>query len=147
MELRPLPPYVTRPVLQQYLLRGPSCFAGVSRAADLERLDELVAKRGIEYTVHGGGAGAGAGSGKGRDEAPPVPRREDVVVEVVSSSGERRIGRVTYASRRDAERAKALFGGKRIVEGPAGVSERGVVWMEKGSEVARFRAGAAADRR
>ena len=132
MEVHRLPPYATDVVLKTYLLSGPSVFSSLSSAAHLDQLDALVRRGEFRPTA--------VQQQQQRAEAPPVSRRQQIVVEEKPGGrSARRWARVTYSTRADAERARALFDGKRLVEGPAGAGEATLVWMEQGNETARFR--------
>ncbi|GAA5890363.1 hypothetical protein JCM8208_002792 [Rhodotorula glutinis] len=130
MEVHRLPSYATDLVLKTYLLRGPSVFSTLPSATHLDQLEALV--RAGEFRA------APAQQLRQHDQPPPVPKRQQVFVEDKDSS-ERRWAAVTYKTRADAERARAMFNGKKLVEGPAGSGEQALVWMEQGSEIARFR--------
>ncbi|GAA5926718.1 hypothetical protein JCM3775_007019 [Rhodotorula graminis] len=134
VEVHLLPPYATENVLRMYLLRGPSVFESLPSAAQLDQLDALV--RGGEFRS----AAAQLQQQRQHDEPPPVPKRVQVVIdEKPGLAQDRRWAQVTYKTRADADRARAIFNGKRLVEGPAGMGEQGLMWIEQGSEIARFR--------
>ncbi|BGP44992.1 hypothetical protein JCM10450v2_000807 [Rhodotorula kratochvilovae] len=114
MELHRLPPYATPLVLRKWLLSGPGTFAHVA-AADLSRLADVSPAPPPPPLPAAGGTA---------DVVPPIVRRVELV------PGREGCARVVYTSRENAERARAMFNGRRVVEGPAGAGETGVVWLE-----------------
>ncbi|GJN91829.1 hypothetical protein Rhopal_004852-T1 [Rhodotorula paludigena] len=111
MELHNLPSWMTQPLLKHYLVHGPSTFSGLTRD-QVPHLEQLV------HEGHFDGR-------EGGDVLVPLMRR----VELIPAQGDGVSANVKYATRASAEQAKALFGGRRIVE--AIVEDRPVTWLDK----------------
>lgn len=109
MELHNLPSWMTQPLLKHYLVHGPSTFSSLTRD-QVPHLEQLV------HEGHFNGR-------EGGDVLVPLMRR----VALIPAKGDGVSASVKYATRASAEQAKALFGGRRIVE--AFVEDRPVTWL------------------
>ncbi|GAA5902195.1 hypothetical protein JCM5296_006625 [Sporobolomyces johnsonii] len=117
VELRFLPSWLTQPVLRHWLLHGPAVFQNISpdEVSYLELLIDI-----------GGPVPTSAAN------VPPVP--VDVVVDEhmhplqPNQKQQYRRGRVTYSTNGDAERARRMFNGQKVVKSV--VENKETFWMK-----------------
>ncbi|GAA5870274.1 hypothetical protein JCM1840_001610 [Sporobolomyces johnsonii] len=120
VELRFLPSWLTQPVLRHWLLHGPAVFQHISP-------DEVSY---IEFLIDIGSVTGPVPTSAA--DIPPIPM--DVVVDAhmhplqPQQKQQYRRGRVTYSTKEDAERARRMFIGQRVVKSV--VENKAPSWMK-----------------
>ncbi|GAA6046526.1 hypothetical protein NBRC10513_001444 [Rhodotorula toruloides] len=92
---------MTTRLFQHYLLHGPTKYLH-ARPEELQHLEDLVE------------CGSFVPTRREDDEIPPIPSGVKISRELREKSG-RLVGQATYSSRTEAERAKRMFDGARVL--------------------------------